>query len=91
LALPPVQELGHTGQEAQHHGAAEVDGQRADRKRPDDPARHRAVDDEAHHRTDAANRHPDPDHCRHCRTRTRRTSFVARYTATKLAEILVAV
>jgi hypothetical protein len=87
-----VQELGQTGQEAQHHGAAEVDGQCADRKRPGDPARHRAVDDEAQHRTDAANRHdPDPDRCRHCRTRTRRTSFVARYTATKPAEILVAV
>ena len=76
---------GQAAEKAQQCGAADVHGQRAERKRPRHPAGHRTIDHETQHRTDAADEHdPGPDQdrrgggARHRRTRTRRTKAVAR-------------
>src|ERR1700733_495081 len=67
-------------EQAEQGGAADIDRQRSERKRPRRPAGDRAVHQKAQYRPGAAGeQNTTPED--HQRTRTRRTTAVARYTA----------
>ena len=85
------------GEQAQDHRAGHVDGQGAEREVAAgtvlvNTGGHGAVGQEAEHRPRAADQHHGgPQHDAHARTRTRRTTAVARWIAAYPAAMLAAV